>query len=258
MIDLSGKVALVTGGGRGLGAATCLALAEAGAAVAPLARDSCEVTTVAEMIRGKGGQALGIAADVGDWDAVAAAIEDIRTQLGPVAIVVNNAAASTTGLVATSDPAEWAASITTNLVGPYYIARAALPDMIAANWGRVINVSSGSAVRAHAGGSAYGSSKAGLDHFTRFLAAELEGTGVVAVTIYPGVMDTRMQEQARSYPGPEGDLFRAFYQNGALRPPEESAALVRWLSGPDGERFRGQVVNVMLPEIRQAVGLPAL
>jgi NAD(P)-dependent dehydrogenase (short-subunit alcohol dehydrogenase family) len=259
MADLQGRVALVTGGGRGLGAATARELAAARAAVAVVARSGDEVAAVAEAIRRDGRQALGIAADAGQWDSVRAAVEQTRAALGPIAILVNNAAMSPPfATVAESDPVAWAYALAVDLHGPFFFAHATLPDMLAADWGRIINISSGAAVGANPAMSAYSVAKAGLDHLTRLLAAELAATGVAAITIYPGIMDTAMQTEAREQESPAAGMFRDYHAHGFLRPPAEPARLVRWLCGAEGDAYRGQGVNVFSTAIRQKIGLPDL
>lgn len=259
MGELDGRVALITGGGRGLGAAVALELAAAGADIAIFARDSCEVATVAELIRHSGRQALGISVDVSEWEAVRDAVDEAREALGPITMLVNNAAVvGPFATVAEADPALWAYALAVDLNGTFYCAHAVLPDMLAANWGRIINVSSGSAVSASPAMSAYAAAKSGVDHLTRVLAAELAPTGVVALTVYPGIMETRMQEEARATALPEAEMFRQFHTRGLLRPPEESATLIRWLCGPAGDEYRAQVIHVNSTVIRARVGLPEL
>lgn len=259
MSDLGGRVALVTGGGRGLGAATALALAEAGADVAVMARDSCEVVTVAEMVRAKGRKALGIAADVSEWSSVSEAFEQVREELGPVTIVVNNAAVTSPFTRAIeADPEQWAYALAVNLNGSFFASHAALPDMIDAGWGRIIHISSGSAVNASPAMSAYSASKAGMDHLSRVLASELTATGVASIVLYPGIMETQMQVEARSHAGPEAEMFRQFHEKNLMRAPEEAAAIIAWLCGPEGDGYRGQVVHANSTAVRSLVGLPVL
>ncbi|HKD75274.1 MAG TPA: SDR family NAD(P)-dependent oxidoreductase [Ktedonobacterales bacterium] len=242
MTDLSGQVALVTGGGRGLGAVVASALADAGADVAVMARDTCELTAVVEMLRAKGRRACGVTADVGDWLAVQDAVGTVEEQLGSVTILVN-AAAVTTPLATVDDahPQEWAKAIATNLNGSFYCAHATISGMLDAAWGRIFMITSPLATTVAPTMSAYAAAKAGLEHFTRVLAAELAETPLVAVTVDPGVLETRM----------------ALLNNGdATNPLDESAAIICWLCGPAGEERRGEVVRVTDTEIRRQAGLP--
>ena len=257
--DLSGHVALVTGGGRGLGAATALALAEAGADVAVLGRADQFLATVAGAIRQRGRHAAWSVADVSDWKTVRAAISEMSEALGPIDILINNAAVGgAVSRVEEMDPNAWAETLAVDLNGPFNCARATLTAMRARGWGRVLNVTSGAATRPLPGLAAYSVAKAGVDHFTRALAAELAGTGVAAIALSPGMMDTEMQAGLRATPRDEMEYFRQAHSSGMLRPPEEAAALACWLCGPDGDTFSGQVVSVHTPDIRDRVGLPAL
>ena len=256
---LDGKVALVTGGGRGLGAATALALAAEGADIALLGRTEQPLAEVAEQVRATGRKAEYALADTARWEQVDAAVGQLGAALGSVDVLVNNAAvALPVGRVAALDPAEWEYNLAVNLNGPFHCARAVLPGMLERKWGRILNVSSGSAVGASPGLAAYSAAKAGLNHFTLLLASELVGTGVVPVCISPGTMDTEMQAQARAMELPETDMFRNFQAQGWLRPPEEAAALLRWLCGPDAGEFAGQFVSISSSAIRARVGLPDL
>lgn len=257
--DLRGRVALVTGGGRGLGAATALALAEAGADVALLGRSESNLETVAGAIRQRGRLAAWTVADVAAWTEVRDAITEMSESLGPIDILINNAATEgETTRLDEMDPEEWAAELAVNLTGPFLCARATIPAMRQRGWGRILNVTSGAGQRPIAGKSAYSIAKAGVDHFTRALAGELEGAGVAAIAVNPGMMDTEMQARLRSSPERDMDRFRQAASTGMLRPPEEAAALLRWLCGPDGDAFNGQVVSVGAPDIRARAGLPAL
>ena len=259
MDELDGRVALVTGGGRGLGAATALALAEAGADIAVLGRSEAPLAAIAEQVRARGRRAAYALADTADWSQVRAAVAQLTAALGPIAILINNAAvAGPVARVADLDPAAWQRNLPVNLNGPFHCVRATLPGMLERGWGRILNVSSGSAVGAAPGLAAYSAAKAGLNHFTQILAAELAGTGVVPVCISPGTMDTDMQAEARAIPLPETDMFRNFQAQGWLRPPEEAAQLLRWLCGPDAAEFAGQFVGIGSTAIRARVGLPDL
>jgi NAD(P)-dependent dehydrogenase (short-subunit alcohol dehydrogenase family) len=240
MGELQGRVALITGGGRGLGASIALALASAGADVALLAHESCEMTTVADMIRSRGGRALGITADITDWPSVHDAIEEIREELGPIHILVNQAATVVPfAHIDDSHPQEWARAIKINLVGAFYCAHAVITDMIDMNWGRIINISSPAAELALPAFSAYGAAKAGLNQFTRILAAELHGKEVAALTCYPGTADSPAQSVMENEP----------------LAAEEAAALVCWLCGPDGMELTGQIVDGNDLAIRRKIGL---
>jgi NAD(P)-dependent dehydrogenase (short-subunit alcohol dehydrogenase family) len=255
--DLRGRVALVTGGGRGLGASVALALAEAGADVALLGRSEPHLATVAGAVRQRGRHAAWTVAGVSSWAAVRDAIAEMSDALGPIDILINNAAVEgATSRLEMLDPDMWATEMAINLNGPFYCVRATIGAMRERGWGRILNITSGAAVRPIPGKAAYSVSKAGLDHLTRALAAELAGSSVVAIAVSPGMMDTDMQARLRGSPAPEMEMFRQAHGAGMLRPPEEAAALIRWLCGPDGDAYAGQIVSIHAPEIRARAGLP--
>lgn len=259
MAKLDGQVALVTGGGRGLGAAAALALAEAGADVALLGRTAATLDAVGQAIGESGRRTVTVVADTASWQETRDAVAEVEQTLGSIAILVNNAGVvSAMGRVAELDPAAWARDVAVNLNGPFHCARAVLAGMTQRGWGRILNVSSGAGMRPMQGAPAYSVAKAGLNYFTQILASDLEGTGVAAIAVDPGMLDTDMQVELRAHPQQQNDYFRLAHARGWLRPSEEPAALIRWLCGAEGAAFAGQVVSVTTPEIRARAGLPAL
>lgn len=212
---LAGKVALVTGAGRGLGQTVALALANQGAKVALVARDERAVSAVATEIRNHGDTALALPADVSSIDQVAAVCAKARDELGLVQVLVN--AAGVFGpiqLVKDSDPRRWIETVNTNTIGPYLFCRELVGGMIERGWGRIINFSSAASL--HVPGplnSAYGTSKVALNQFTRHLAAELAGSGVTANVIHPGEVKTQMWATIRDESqaaGPEAEGYRSW------------------------------------------------
>jgi 2-hydroxycyclohexanecarboxyl-CoA dehydrogenase len=243
-------VALVTGGGRGIGAATARLLAHQGAAVALAARTEEEVVSVAAHIGARGGRALPLVVDVADDDSVASGFERVRSELGPVTILVNNAGTPGVPLpVAAMEPASWRRVFEVNATGAFLCAREALPQMTAENWGRIVNVSSAAARHPLAGMAAYSASKAALDQLTRVLALDGAPYNIVATGVYPGVVDTRMQEESRSF-GPDvigkqlHRMFQGYRDFGMLRPPEEAANLISYLCTPAAERLNGHIIRL--------------
>jgi NAD(P)-dependent dehydrogenase (short-subunit alcohol dehydrogenase family) len=246
----AGRVALVTGGGRGIGAATARLLARQGAAVALAARTEDEVVSMAAEISSRGGTALPLVMDVSDEDSVASGFERTSSELGPVTILVNNA--GTPGIplpVAATEPDSWRRVFEVNVTGPFLCSREALPHMASENWGRIVNVSSAAARHPMAGMAAYSASKAALDQLTRVLALEGEPYNIVTTGVYPGVIDTRMQEESRGFsPDLIGKQLHRMFNNyrdfGMLRPPEEPADLISYLCTPAAERLNGHIIRL--------------
>jgi NAD(P)-dependent dehydrogenase (short-subunit alcohol dehydrogenase family) len=190
---VDGRVALVTGGARGLGQTMATALAQAGATIALAGRTlaSCEATA-STIAAGTGRVVKAFAADVtsaGDVDRLAAAVE---AELGPIDILVNNAGTNIRGPVEQFSEADWDTVVDTNLKGPFLCARAIGPRMVLRGWGRVINMASVLGVIALPGRAPYCSSKAGIIGLTRVLALEWAGTGVTANAICPGAFGTEL------------------------------------------------------------------
>lgn len=193
---VDGKLALITGGARGLGRTMALALAEAGADVALAGRSvgACEEAAAA-IAEATGRRARAFKVDVtvaADVDRLATEVE---SEMGPVNILVNNAGTNIRGPVEQLSEADWDTVVDTNLKGPFLCARAIGPRMVKRGWGRVINLASVLGVIALAGRAPYASSKAGVINLTRVLALEWAGTGVTANAICPGAFATEMNRQ---------------------------------------------------------------
>lgn len=260
MGELSGKIALVTGAGRGIGAAVAREVAQRGAHVALLARTTAEVEEVADAIADAGGTALPLAADVSQLNALQEAIARVEARFGPITILVNNAAIiGPIGPSSEIDLALWAQTIAVNLIAAGWATRLVLPGMLAHQWGRIVNVSSGAAqgsgIRRM---SAYSVSKAGLDMLTRALAAELDDTGVVATSVYPGVVATEMQAAIRAAPESAMDAetaarFHDYHASGALLDSAVPARLIAALCGDAAVRWHGQIVRVGDEAVRALV-----
>ena len=246
----TGRTALVTGGGRGIGAATAKLLAREGAAVAVAARSQREISAVAEEIAAFGGRAIPVRVDVTDEESISAAFDEVCDELGPVTILVNNAGIPGVPLpVAAADPEVWRRVYEINVTGPFLCARAAMPHMAAENWGRIINVSSAAARYPMAGMATYSSSKAALDQLTRVLALEGERYNIAAIGVYPGVIDTGMQEETRNHGAEKiGEQLHRMFNNysdfGMLRQPEEPAELISYLCTPEAKRLNGHIVRL--------------
>ena len=246
----AGRVALVTGAGRGIGAATARLLAGEGAAVALAARSEEEIISVAREITSRGGTAVPVMMEVADEDSVTSCFERVRADLGDVTILVNNAGTPGVPLpVAATKPESWRRAFDVNVTGAFLCAREALPSMVSANWGRIVNVSSAAARHPVAGMAAYGASKAALDQLTRVLALEAEPYGISVTGVYPGVIDTRMQEESRSF-GQDligkqlYRMFQGYKDYEMLRPPEEPAQLISYLCTQAATRLNGHIIRL--------------
>lgn len=220
---LEGKRVLVTGGGRGLGAAICDDLARAGADIIVLDRDETRAHACAAQVREHGGRALAYACDVSDERAVVHAVESAIRELGGIDVLVNNAAIDATAPLDDIDPAVWQQVLLTNLVGPYLLCRATLPALRASR-GHIVNIASTASKRAWPNASAYHASKWGLLGLSHALHAELREAGIRVSAIVAGGMRTPFLLDR--FPDIDVDT---------LQPPEHVAATVRFvLTQPPG------------------------
>jgi NAD(P)-dependent dehydrogenase (short-subunit alcohol dehydrogenase family) len=206
VMDLQGKNILITGASRGLGRALALRLAAGGARVVLVARGRAALEQAVAEVRAAGGQAWGIADDVGDPGAAERIAGQAAALAGPIDVAVQNA--STLGplpMPALLDlsPEALARVLEVNLLGPFRLSRRLLGPMLLRGEGAVVTISSDAAVEAYPGWGAYGASKAALDHLARTWAAELEGTGVRIIPVDPGEMDTAMHADALPDADPE-------------------------------------------------------
>jgi len=193
-VGLSGRSALVTGGGRGIGRAVALDLARAGADVVLCSRSAAEIERVAGEVRGFGRRAAAIPADVARPEAVRSLFEAAREALGAIQILVNGAGVAPSALTWRTDDATWRATIDTNLSGAFYAMREALPAMLDSGWGRVVNVASIAGKTGYAYISAYAASKHGLLGLTKCAALEVAAKGVTVNAVCPGYVDSPMTE----------------------------------------------------------------
>jgi NAD(P)-dependent dehydrogenase (short-subunit alcohol dehydrogenase family) len=254
-MQLDGEIAFITGAARGIGAETARALAREGATVVVTARRRGEAEGIAADIVGGGGKAIAFACDVSDVSSIDAAIAATRSKVGVVSVLVNNAGSiAPIGPLHETNPLDWARNVQVNLSGAAAVAHAVLPDMLKANRGTIINISSGAAHRPVVGWSSYCASKAGLAMLTRALAAEYADKGIRVFGFAPGVVDTDMQAAIRtSGIGPVAKLPRE-----ALSSPREPAAAIAFLASKDGDRFSGQEIDVRNADFRAAAGLKPL
>ncbi|MEO0361313.1 MAG: SDR family oxidoreductase, partial [Pseudomonadota bacterium] len=233
---LEGKSAVVTGASRGIGAATARTLAAAGAAVVLAARSSEEIERLTAEIREAGGRAEAVTCDVARHEDVEAALAKAEEAFGGLDILVNNAGIiEPIARIEALDPEDFGRVIDVNVKGVFHGMRAALPRMQAAGGGVIVNISSGAAVNALEGWSHYCASKAAALALTRCGEKENEGSPVRVVGLSPGTVATEMQVAIKaSGVNPVSQLARGVHIS-----PEWVAEAIAWLTGPDGEAFRG-------------------
>ncbi|MEU1686181.1 3-oxoacyl-ACP reductase family protein [Micromonospora sp. NPDC005707] len=236
---LDGKVALVTGGSRGIGAAVALRLAREGADVAlTYERRADRAAELVEQIKAVGGRALAVPADSADPAAVRAAVDRVAGEFGRLDVLVNNAGVFLTGPLGELGTDEVERTIAVNVRAPFVFAQAAVPHLT--DGGRIVNIGSNVAERAVFPGLAlYSMSKTALLGLTRGLARELGGRGITANLVNPGPTDT----DANPADGPNAETIRGFTALGRYAAPAEIAAVVAFLAGPDGGYVTGATIN---------------
>jgi NAD(P)-dependent dehydrogenase (short-subunit alcohol dehydrogenase family) len=244
---IAGQVALVTGGGRGLGRAFAHALADAGAVVAVSARSADQLAETAASITANGGQALAIPADVSDRQAVAQMVNTVEQELGPVDLLINNAGiGGPLGPMWELDPDEWWRNIEINLRSVLLCSRAILPGMVARRRGRIINVASAAGIAAIPYGSAYVTSKTAMIRFSETLAAETKAYGISVFAIHPGTVRTAMAEYGiESQEGQQWwPWFRMIFEEGRDVPAEQAVQLVLRLASGEADPLSGRFLSI--------------
>ncbi|SHG44126.1 SDR family oxidoreductase [Geodermatophilus nigrescens] len=247
MSESPARVAIVTGAARGIGAATALRLAADGFAVAVLDLDEASTADTVQAVEAAGGRALGVGADVGDAEQVQAAVDRIAAELGPPVVLVNNAGVTRDNMLFKMTDADWDLVMHVHLRGSFLMARACQKYMVDAKWGRVVNLSSTSAL-GNRGQANYATAKAGLQGFTKTLAIELGKFGVTANAIAPGFIQTEMTKATAERIGRDWDEYVA--ERAAAIPvaragtPEDIAHTVSFFVSEGAGFVSGQVVYV--------------
>jgi NAD(P)-dependent dehydrogenase (short-subunit alcohol dehydrogenase family) len=239
--SLNGSTALITGGGRGIGRAIALTLAEAGADVAIAARTLSQVEQVAEEVRALNRHSLALQADVTDPLSVAEMVTYTNNELGRIDILVNNAGIWGTSSLASFNDDAWHRIIETNLNGPFYCCRAVAPQMLECRSGRVINISSNYATMAAVNGAAYNSSKAALNMLTKVLALEWAPYNVGVNAIGPGWFETEMSKASLETPEQRAEV-ESIIPMGRLTSLRELGLLAVYLASPASNWMTGQVI----------------
>lgn len=243
MGGLSGQVAIVTGGGRGIGRTVAQMLAAQGAAVAVLGRQLQPLEETAAAIEQAGGIALALSCDMVDRDTVAAAVDQCSRELGAVSLLVNNAGVAGGGPLWQMDPDQWWHIQEVNVKGPFLAMHTVLPGMLERGAGRIINMGSFAANSTGPGGSAYSTSKAALQRLTEGAAADLEGTGISVFAISPGFVWTDMgrdYDQALRANAPDYQGMDPAW----VFPPEAAGELCLKLASGEADCLSGRFIHV--------------
>ncbi len=243
--SLNGKVAVITGAGSGMGRSMALRLAEDNARIAIWDINGAGAEETARLVREAGGTAIAITADCSDRAAIKAAAEQTRRELGPILILVNNAGIAPFTPFLEIEPELLERTFKINMFGPFYVTQECVPDMIEANWGRIINITSssvqsGSEFQAH-----YTSSKGALLGFTKCLAQALGKHGITANMIPPGSIDTPMLRDSPLMQK-EGviEAYGAALPAGRIGKGEDIAAAAAFLASEEAGYMTGQTISV--------------
>ncbi|MGH3854316.1 MAG: SDR family NAD(P)-dependent oxidoreductase [Pseudonocardiaceae bacterium] len=232
------RVAVVTGGSRGIGAAICRRLASDGLSVQVIFRTAEDAAKqVVDDIESSGGKAVTHRADVSDENEVQALVEGILTQSGGIHVLVNNAGIVDDHLLALTTLGQWQRVLQVNLDGPFLMCRAVVPVMLDQSWGRIINISSNSVRIPGAGQTAYAASKGGLEALTRGLAMEVGRKGIRVNTVAPGRVRTDMTNPVTAQLGGDSADLR-------WGVPDDISGIVSFLASDEADYIQGQTITV--------------
>ena len=241
MFSLKDKVALVTGASQGIGRETALALVEAGAKVAAAARNEEKLALLAQEIAAKGGESFAVKMDVADAEQIKAGIKAVLEKFGKLDILVNNAAITRDGLAMRMKPEDWDAVIRTNLTAAHLCIQQALPAMMRARAGRIINIASVVARMGNAGQVNYVAAKAGLIGLTKAIAIEIASRNVTVNAVAPGFIETPMTDVLSDKV--KGEL-RSRIPLGRMGSARDVAAAIVFLASDEAGYITGHVLDV--------------
>ena len=241
---MTSRVAVVTGAASGIGLGVARRFAADGHRVALLDRDGTAAEEAAAGLRDQGHTAVAVEVDVADWAAVANAFERVRSELGPVGIVVTSAGIESFDAASAITPETWARILGVNLTGTFACIQAALADMVTAGWGRIVTISSSSAQSGAPYMAHYSASKGGVIGLTKALAREMAGAGITVNTIPPSLVDTPMARSAEARGLVKVDEMAAAVPLGRAGTPDDIAGACSFLCSDDAAYITGQVIGV--------------